>query len=342
MKPLTPVIIFSIFIFNYTPCFAQDYYRSNSIGMVFEKISSFRINDIPWVIELSKTGKLETRIIYFEGEENKRLEYFREDNSMEISEYVSNELVKTVTKVDGLVVKEEKYKNGVNFNTFLYEWSGQMLQKATYFEDDIHIYEDLFIIENNGRLKQIRRIFDQNELRISGFGYSDKGINSEWHETDGEASLYKYENGKVLLIENWQDGELVRTKTFTPTDSGRFVLESDLLTGTIVEFLYDPDDKLLMKKTRAGNNIEKSLYYYNENLLVEKTVSSPGIRKKHLFYYNSDKSLHYEEIINSGILTKEIFYTSGKKDIVKVYRDNSLILMVFYKDGEEIREERIR
>lgn len=342
MKSLTLVIIFSIFLFNYTPGFAQDYYRSNSIGMVFEKISSFRIDDIPWVIELSQTGGLETRIIYFEGEENKRLEYFREDNSLEISEYVSNKLVKTETKVDGLVVKEENYKDGVHFNTFLYEWSGQLLQKAAYFEDDIQIYEDLFIIENTGKLKQIRRIFDQNESRISGFGYSDKGINSEWHETDGEASLYRYENGKVVLIENWQDGELVRTKTFTPSDSGSLAVESDLITGIVVELLYDPDDKLLMEETRDGNNIEKSIYYYNENLLVEKTIASPGIRKKHLFYYNSDESLQYEEIFNDGILTKEILYTSGKKEIVKVYRDNSLILMVFYKDGEEIREERIR
>ena len=40
--------------------------------MVFEKIPSFRIDDFPWVIKASKTGSLETRIIYFKDFSCKR------------------------------------------------------------------------------------------------------------------------------------------------------------------------------------------------------------------------------------------------------------------------------
>ncbi|MCK5196907.1 MAG: hypothetical protein KAR21_01065, partial [Spirochaetales bacterium] len=69
---------------------------------------------------------------------------------------------------------------------------------------------------------------------------------------------------------------------------------------------------------------------------------SPGIRKKHLFYYNNDGSLKSERVIKEDMLIKEIFYDFGKKELEKVYRDNTLILMVFYKNGEEIREERIK
>ena len=342
MKSFPLFCLLLIYLFNYTSGFAQDYYRSNSIGMVFEKIPSFRIDDFPWVIKLSKTDAHETRIIYYEGEENKRLEYFRGDNSLELSEYVSNELVRIEKTVDGLVAKEEYYKEGLIFSAFIYEWSDNVLQQTTYIENDIRIYEDLFIVEDSGQLKQIRRIFDQDEFTASGFGYSSKGITTEWHGTKEEASLYRYEEGKVVKIENWQDGALIRTKTFTPGDSGTVVIESDLLTGKAVEFLYDPEDKLLSEEIRDGNNIEKFTYLYDENFLVEKKIASPGIRKKHLFYYNNDESLKYEEIFNNGILTKEIFYKSGEKEVEKVYRDDLLILMVFYKDGEKIREERVQ
>ena len=42
------------------------------------------------------------------------------------------------------------------------------------------------------------------------------------------------------------------------------------------------------------------------------------------------------------MLIKEIFYDSGEKEEEKVYRNNSLLLIVLYKNGEKIGEERIQ
>ena len=228
------------------------------------------------------------------------------------------------------------------YGKYTYEWDGHVLQKIIYIENDIHIYDDIFIVENNGQLKQIRRIYEQGQSRISEFGYSDKGINTEWHGTEKEASLYRYEDGKVVQIENWLDGTLIRKKIITPADFGSLVIESDLLTGVVIESKYDMEDKLLSEETKDGNTIQKYTYLYESDLLIEKKIASRGIRENHFFYYNADNSLRYKEIFNDGMLTKEIFYKSGKKEIEKVYRDNYLLLMVFYKDGEKIREERIQ
>ena len=342
MKAFSFFIVFSILLFTDTFIFSQDYYRSNSIGMIFEKIPSFRIDDFSWVVKLSKIGSLETRIIYFKGEENKRLEYFTDENILVVSEFVSDELVRTEKLVDGLVEKEEYYKEGKLSNTFIYEWSGQQLQKTTYIENDIPVYDDLFIVGEFGNLEQIRRISSQGGSSTSGFGYSNQGISTEWYETDDESSLYRYEDGRIVRIDNWKDGELIRTKTFTSTDSGSTVIESDLLTGIVTRQLYDLDEKLLSDEIRDGSNIVKYTYIYEEDLLVEKKIASPGIRRKHLFYYNSDDSLQSERIIKEDMLIKEIFYNFGKKEVEKVYRDNSLILIVFYENGEKIREERIK
>lgn len=342
MKAFSFFIVLSISLFSNIFIFSQDYYRSNSIGMVFEKIPSFRINDFSWVIKSSKTGSLETRIIYFNGEESKRLEYFTEDNVLLVSEYVLDELVRTEKLIDGLIVKEEYYKEGKPINTFNYEWSGQQLKKTTYIENDIHVYDDLFIAGENGSLKQIRRIFSKGGPSTSGFGYSNQVVNTEWYETDDESSLYRYEDGRPVSIEIWKDGELIRTKTFTSTDSGSTVVDSDLLTGIVIRQLYDADEKLLSDETRDGSNIVKYTYIYEEDLLVEQKIASPGIRKKHLFYYNSDGSLKSESIIKEDMLIKEIFYNFGEKEVEKVYRNNSLILIVFHENGEKIREERIQ
>ncbi len=342
MKAFSFFIVFSIFFFTDAFIISQDYYRSNSIGMVFEKIPSFRIDDFPWVIKSSKTGSLETRIIYFKGKENKRVEYLTEGNLLVVSEYVLDELIRTEKLVDGLVVKEEYYKDGKPINTFIYEWSGQQLLKTTHIENDIPVYDDLFITGEFGNLRQIRRIYTQGVSSTSGFGYSNNEIITEWYETDDETSLYRYEDGMLVRIENWKEGALIRTKIFTSSDSEITVIESDLLTGIVTRLLYDSDENLLSEETRDGSNIVKYTYIYKEDLLVEQKTASPGIRKKHLFYYNNDGSLKSERVIKEDMLIKEIFYNFGEKEIEKVYRDNSLVLIVFYENGEKIREERIQ
>ena len=342
MKSFFLFLFFCISFFTTTFIFGQEYYRSNSIGMVFEKIPVFRIDDFLWVINISKTDTLEIRTVYFKGEENRRIEYLQKDNLLVISEYVSDELVRIEKQMNGLVVKEEYYKAGAVVSTFIYEWSGQQLKKTTYIDGDINIYDDLFIAGNNGSLRQIKRVFNTGEVTRSEYGYSNQEIKSEWYGTDDESSLYRYEDGKVVRIENWHDDVLVRTKTFSYNDSGRVVKESDLLTGIVVRQMFDMDDKLVSDETRDGSSIEKSTYIYENERLVEKMIASSGIRRKHLFYYNKDNSLKSERIIEDDMLVKEVFYDFGKKEVEKVYRNNSLVLMVFYKNGEKIREERIR
>ncbi len=342
MKTFSFFLVFFIFLFTEILILGQDYYRSNSIGMVFEKIPDYRFDEFNWVIKLTKDGAVETRVIYFKGEEIKRLEYYIEDNLLMVSEYVSNNLVRIEKQLDGLVLKEEFYNDKGSVRTFIYEWFERQLHKTTYLENDIHIYDDIFIIGDYGRIKQIRRLYNESKLSTSGFGYSNQGISTEWHGTDNELSIYRYENGKVVQIENWQDGILSRTKTFTATDSGSIVTEHDFLADIKIEQLFDSDNKILSDETRDGSNIKKSTYIYEGDLLVEKRIASSGIRQKHLFSYNSDGSLKYEKILMKDMLIKEIFYDFGEKKEEKVYRNNSLLLIVLYENGEKIGEERIQ
>ena len=160
--------------------------------------------------------------------------------------------------------------------------------------------------------------------------------------TEFNLTLYRYEDGILVRIENWKEGALIRTKIITSSDSEITVIESDLLTGIVTRLLYDSDENLLSEETKDGSNIVKYTYIYEEDLLVEQKTASPGIRKKHLFYYNNDGSLKSERVIKEDMLIKEIFYNFGQKEMEKVYRDNSLVLIVFYENGEKIREERIQ
>lgn len=342
MKVLSLLLVSSLFFFTEITILGDDYYRSNSIGMVFEKIPDYRLDEFTWIIKLSNTGSFETRVIYFNGEEKTRFEYLKEDNLLTVSEYIGDELVRIEKQVDGLVIREEYYKDNRSFSTFIYKWSEDQLQKITYMENDIHIYDDIFIVGNHGRIKQIRRIYEVGNLSTSEFGYSNHGISTEWHGTDNGSSIYRYENGKVVQIENWQDGILNRTKTFTATDSGSIVTEHDFLTDIENKQLFDSDDKILSSETRDGSNVQKSTYIYEGDLLVERRIASSGIREKHLFSYNSDNSLKYEKILINNMLIKEIFYDFGEKEEEKIYRNNSLLLIVLYKNGEKIGEERIQ
>ena len=115
MKVLSLLLVSSLFFFTEITISGDDYYRSNSIGMVFEKIPDYRLDEFTWVIKLSNTGSFETRVIYFNGEEKNRFEYLKEDNLLTVSEYIGDELVRIEKQVDGLVIREEYYKDNRSF-----------------------------------------------------------------------------------------------------------------------------------------------------------------------------------------------------------------------------------
>lgn len=342
MKNIFLTIVLLVLFNNSTQIYSQSYYRSNSIGMVFESLQNYRIDEYDWILYLYEEESIEKRILYFKGEEVSRIEYQYEGNLHFKREYQLNDLIYVEEKENGLVIKEEYYKNNVIINEYLYEWDGRQLTKTIYIENKDIKYEDHFVLGGNGKISQIRRYYSDGQLSTSGFSNVNRGVSTEWYGTENEFLLYKYFEGRVQQIENWLDDSLISNKIYTFSDSGSTVLETDLVTGKIIIEVFDLDDNILSVVTRDGNLLEKITFFYNENLLIQKTVASSGLRVKYYYEYDEDNRLKIEKILKDEFLTKEIIYKEGKKILEKLYKEDSLVLTVTYKNDDKISEEYVQ
>lgn len=337
------IILVILNLFNHVlPVFGENYYRSNSIGMVFEIIPVYRIDEYDWIIEIIEEESIEKRIMYFKGEETGRKEFINQGNILTINEYKGNNLIHVEQKTNGLIINEQYYQNNVLINEYNYEWTGRQLSKTIYKENKLIIYEDKFILNEHGEIIQIRRIFNDGQLKTSGISNLNHGSAQEWYSNDNEFILYKYSEGKLAGIENWQNGILSSTKIFTYSDSGSILIETDFNSGIMITKIFDSNDKILSETTGNGNIIEKIIYKYKDNLLIQKEIASSGLRDKFLYEYDSDNRLQLERILKDDMLIKEIYYNQGKKILEKLYKDDLLVLIVTYKNGDKINEEYIQ
>jgi len=326
------------FIFISVGLSGQDFYRSNSIGMVFEKISTLRLDSFDWTISIYSKGLSEFRTIYYLGEEVKTFEYIKDGNNLTINEYVSDSIVHTENRNNGLILSEKFFKNDT-IEEYIYEWEDRHLSKTSYTENDTLIYEDIFVIDTKGRIKQIRRLYDTGKKYFAGFTYENNVVAAGWYRKNNDFLLYKYSNGKLVESDNWQNDILKNTIKYIYSESGTTVIDTNILNNSIITKIYDSHDRLLLKEERVGNSLKKTVYKYRNNLIIQKNISSPGLRENHSYEYYSDNTLKLEKIIKDNMLFKEKFYENEEKIKEKIYKDGILALIVTYKNGEILDEE---
>ncbi len=320
--------------------FGEEFYRSNSIGMVFENIPSFRLDEFDWVLKITGENDTETRVLYYRKTEKERTDYIQDEQALVVRRFVNDIPVSEEKIVDGLLIEEIKYSKTDPTAKYLYSWDSGQLEKVSYFSDENHIYDDIYIKQNNGRLKQVRRIYSEKEILSAGYIYSDNQLHTEWFDSGNKAYLYRYSGDKVYRIENWLDDKVVRTVNFSANDHVKVVVEKDLLTGDEIRKTFDMDDRLLTEIRYLSEGISKFEYRYEGSSLIEKKVAASGLREKYLYFYSATDILEKEILFVNGILQKETIYSSGEKVEEKLYKNNNLLLKVFYVNGEKSGEER--
>ncbi len=342
MKNSFSQIFIFVFLLVSSVLFGQNFYRSNSIGMVFEQISSLRLDDFDWTVKISTNGKTESRLLYHNGNEVKKLEYVKEGSNLIITEYISDKMVHMKDIENGLIILEKYFKNDGIVEKYEYEWEDRQLYRTLYSENDHLIYEDFLVVDAKGRIQQIRRLYDSGNKQLAGFSYTNNVVTSGWYGKDRDFLLYRYKDGKVVETDTWRNGDLSTTVKFNFSESGKTVIENDILTNKTTVKKYNLSDKVLSEEIRSGNYYSKTVFLYENNLLAQKNISSSGLREKHRYEYDADNSLKMERILRDNMLFKEIFYENEKITMEKIYKNEKLVLLITYNEGEITNEEYIQ
>ena len=176
--------------------FPEEFFRSNSIGLPLEMINPIRKSDFPYVLSVMDQGNEEIRILYFQGLEEERW-VFRKNNNrvLEENQYSKDQLIKKVYYSQGSPVREENYSDGNLELSLEYQYQDGILQGIHYRgEDNTPLYEDTFLRNNDGRLREVKRSFPEGKRITTSFRYSANNLIEQWYGYEDEGILFRYKN----------------------------------------------------------------------------------------------------------------------------------------------------
>jgi len=332
-----------LFFLSVFSVFGQDYFVSNSSGMLFEKINRAQVGQHEWYARVDDTENQIVKELYNSfGKVVKRWDTFKED---------------------GVVVKEIM-SSGNQRTEYIYE-SQRLSEEDSYLDNKLagkihYMYEGNFlkeIVEQDAAGKRIGSVvikrdeksrISSADFSYSGSKYTNRFIFSggrlimEWHGTDSKNgnSVRYAQDGRLLKTICWEDGKKVGEEEFDYKDG---VLSDAVAVsksgGERDSKKYDSAGNIIYQEDVVdGNVIRKEFYTYDDSAnLTEKRVVRNGLVEKFRYLY-SGGNLVQEMLYKNGILTKVFSYVTKENYIEDVYSDNIPILRHYYINHRKVSE----
>ena len=342
-KTLT-VIFFIFYAFSLQ---SQEFYRSNSIGMALEKISSIRSDEIEYILKVEKKDGIVSRILYKDSIVIKRqlLQYNSEGDI--VKETVTEDNKKTVTEFRNKKAFEElHYTDNIlkERRRYLYSSDGKIISEEKYSSDGLLISKRTYDNLKDGRAAAVINTFtEDNKDIISNYSFTGPDIRSEWQgDSKGSGEFTYYKDGKIQYSENWQESKKIsRTDYFYNKESDLVRTEENFLSGgkTLIN-KYDERRRIVSETEKKGSNTVKTVYNtYSSDNLIKKISKTGDDTEKYIYEYSGDnlvKELYYF----NGSLRKKTVYEEGEGNYYEdLYSENIKYMRIYYRDNEKVKTE---
>src|SRR6056297_532195 len=192
---------------------AQDisYYRSNSLGMALEEISSRQVDDHTFVLRRSSKKYRVDELLYKDGQEYQRAEYEWKNDLKYARFYEKGSLIRESIEQAGRL-REERIITPGAVERRVYEWEKGHLKGVRVIQDEREWTEE-YIRGTDGALQQVLHAENKNEVRIAGIysGSQREGHQTQWHFTEDGSSYFFYlnrEDDEQQIIEKYRNGDL--------------------------------------------------------------------------------------------------------------------------------------
>ena len=139
------------------------YYVSNELGMALEQIGWYRREEFPYILVVEVKGQRQIRTLFHQGEEQRRWE----TDGQEERVYLGSELGE-LRRYDGSgrLEEEQRFEEGeLSERTVYYYSRGQLERTETFGADGELLFEDLYRLSPDGRLRRVSRENGEEENR---------------------------------------------------------------------------------------------------------------------------------------------------------------------------------
>ncbi|MCQ2603691.1 MAG: hypothetical protein MJ215_01410 [Spirochaetia bacterium] len=337
----TELLLFFLCAF---PVFCEDeYFASNSSGMLLEKINKFRISGQKWYAKVQRDGDSIKKTLYnSEGTALKKWEIRRVDDSVR-TETVTEGHIRTVSTYEKQKMVEEcRYDNNVLTGMTMCSYDGDFLSEIKELDGSKAVIQDItFQRDMNSRIDRVD--FKSADGGFMSRYFFSKGVLIlEWHGKDQQngTSVQYHSDGKISKVANWTDGAKTETEEYF-YDGGLLArsLVTYIDTGRKISRAYDENGNISLEEELNGDEAtHKSFFTYNVNSQLVQKVDSGQITEKVISVYDGDR-LAKEEFYKKGVMYKVRTYVAEHKYYDDIYADGSAVFRQYYFNNRKISKE---
>jgi hypothetical protein len=343
-------LILLLALLTSTPAHAEElYYRSNSFGMLLQRVEASRRSESPWVIGVDRgTAGAEVRTLYDKGMEVRRWEIsWAADRSQKVEREISAGLIVTrrIYTSTGEMVQEELYKDGALSQKSVYTWAGpRLVRMRIQAADGSDISTEEYRYATSGALREVRRTGAAGGQQSSTYVFGGSGLAEERNAAGTTLFVARYDTrGRVASREQRRDSLVVARENFTyhpETGLLQASVEERPVTGIRIARSYDDAGRIAIESTTvAGVQTETVSWSRDERgRLSAKTRRSAMGLETWRYLTDDNGKVTQEDYTRRGALEKITRYGEANLRTEELYRDGTKFLEVTYDGDARVRE----
>ena len=326
------------------PVAAQEYYRSNEIGLPLEAVNPVLKGYHEYYLEIKNDQHLRVSTLYREGEEYKKWVLLGGNGEQYREEYYIKGVLVTISYLSGsLLYREENFSETGDLEAIT-----EILYDGTTPKEILYkngkgelIYRDLFSRNSDGRLREVRRTFSDDRIINASFRYSGGALIEQWYGFGEGGVLYRYFDSILYREEVWgESGIAEETDYFF---EGKILIKAKTTyissKGSLESWYNEEGHIVKSERVYPDDRREITEYSYYEGILSRKTKRAPGILEVWNYYRDDSGTRDIEEYWRNGRLEKKIFYTDPVNYTEEYYIRDKAFLRIYFEEGRKVREE---
>ncbi len=323
-------------------------HRSNEAGMILEPIPAFRRDEYEFVMEVERTGDVETRRLFQSGKVVRRWEIASAADGARTEREFSGSVLaaRRAYNPSGSLLWEETYADGKLSQKSLYEYTeGHLVSVRVQDAKGALIYKESYMLSDRGSLRQVRRVNADGTVASSWYAAGGTGLGEEREDTGDASYVRRFDpKGRLTDVELWKGGEISSRRELTYRGDSTLLLsavETIPAKNTRIDEDYDAEGRLLAQRVSvSGAETEHTDYTRNKDGTVDvaRRVGPEGVEEWR-YTYTASGDVATEKYYRKGSLEKVTVYTAKGERYEELYKDNELFLRAYYKDDAKTKEE---
>jgi hypothetical protein len=345
MKPALLAVLLALCAL---PVPAEDFlYRSNSFGMLLERIAPYLRDQSDWVMAITPSDGGEVRRLYDKGREVRRWDVTRKGDQKTERELAGGVVAarRTWDAAGNLVVEDEYAVGKLSRRTLYTVKENRLLRVRVQKADGTVLYTEQYLYATNGALREVRRSEPGAAARLSAYVAGPAGLSEERNSIGGVNYVSRYDTRGRLVNRVQRRGDQV-----TSREDFVYRGDTDHLLGSVekrpglneqVERRYDDDGRILGEVRRSGTLTTEELTWSRDDggRATGRTRRTPAGFEAWKYTLDAEGKTTREEYWRAGMMEKVTIFGVGDLRTEDLYREDGLFLRVYYDGDKRLREE---